>query len=170
MALLKKITKKTRHRKSSLQTTPRSPRSQARIHPSCGTSFRHLILLFTSTSIQEPCSLVGLASGHTPPLAYPKPHSRLDPLSGLTLPPDHPWCLLLTVRLRWHMACPLFLSPMITSMQSSNRTITTILTVNNNVKATFGGGHARHASVTSLGLWVFPIGQASLFKAIAPLC
>ena len=137
MAPLKKITKKTRHRKSSLQTTPRSPRLQARIRPNCGTNFRHLILLFMSTSIQEPCSLVGLASGHTPPLAYPKLHSRMDPPSGLTLPPDHPWCLLLTVRLRWHMACPLFLSPMITSMQTSDGTITTILTAINNVKATF---------------------------------
>lgn len=145
---LKKITKRTRHRKSFLQTTPRSPNSQVRTYPSRATSFRHLTVLIKGPSIRRLCSQVDLASGHTLPLAYPKPRSHMDSHSGLTRPPDYLRCLLLLARLRWLVACPLFLSPMTTFVQTSEWTAAIVSAVINNVEATCRGGRTRYASMT----------------------
>ena len=129
MAFPKKITRRPGHRKSSLQTTPHSPRSQAQIHLSRATSFHHLIMVFKSRPIQKPYNRVDLASHKILPLAYPQFRSHMDSPSGLILHPGYLKCHRLVVRHHWRVGYPLSPSPTRTAVQTCEKIFGTVSAV-----------------------------------------
>ena len=132
VAYRKKITKRTRHRKSSLQTMLHSRRSQAQIHLSRAMSFHHLILLFKNRPIRTPYRAVDLASGHILLLVDSQFRSHMDSPSGLTLRLDYLKCHRLIVRPHWPAGCPLSLS---VTVQTCDKTVSTVLAVFDKIEA-----------------------------------
>ena len=133
VAYRKKITERTGHRKSSLQTMPHSRRSQAQIHLSRAMSFHHLILLFKNRHIRTPYSRADLASGHILLLVGSQLRNHMDSPSGLTLRLDYLKCHRLIVRPHWPAGCPLSLS---VTVQTCDRTVGTVLAVFDRLEAT----------------------------------